>query len=187
MQNVLLSLFAGLVLLIGADAAGVNQIETPRMRRFGPAEGLPSGKLELVQQSFDPSQLAQELADFMHPIAEARGLRFHYRNQLLAHLVVLGDATRVRQILINLLGNAIKFAERGEVALLISQHGGNLRFKVRDSGPGIRHRAGAAQTLVSALRTGRRRAHQFALPRQRFGAGDLPGAHRGDEGQDSHA
>uniref|UniRef100_UPI00131F4531 ligand-binding sensor domain-containing protein n=2 Tax=Xanthomonas fragariae TaxID=48664 RepID=UPI00131F4531 len=42
MQNVLLSLFAGLVLLIGADAAAVNQIETPRMRRFGPAEGLPS-------------------------------------------------------------------------------------------------------------------------------------------------
>ncbi|SMQ94357.1 ligand-binding sensor domain-containing protein [Xanthomonas fragariae] len=98
---------------------------------------IEAGKLELVRQPFDPSQLAQELADFMHPIAEARGLRFHYRNQLPAHLVVLGDATRVRQILINLLGNAIKFAERGEVALLISQHGDNLRFKVRDSGPGI--------------------------------------------------
>ena len=99
--------------------------------------GSRPGKLELVQQPFDPSQLAQELADFMHPIAEARGLRFHYRNQLPAHLVVLGGATRVRQILINLLGNAIKFAERGEVALLITQHGDNLRFKVRDSGPGI--------------------------------------------------
>lgn len=98
---------------------------------------IEAGKLELVQQPFEPSQLAQELADFMHPIVEARGLRFHYRNQLPAAPVVVGDATRVRQILINLLGNAIKFAERGEVGLTVSQHGDCLRFKVRDSGPGI--------------------------------------------------
>lgn len=98
---------------------------------------IEAGKLELVQQPFEPSQLTQELADFMHPIVEARGLRFHYRNQLPAALVVVGDATRVRQILINLLGNAIKFAERGEVGLTVSQHGDCLRFKVRDSGPGI--------------------------------------------------
>ncbi|MCE4370259.1 ATP-binding protein [Xanthomonas hortorum pv. hederae] len=98
---------------------------------------IEAGKLELVQQPFDPAQLTQELADFMHPISEARGLRFHYRNQLPAQLVVLGDATRVRQILINLLGNAIKFSERGEVSLTVSQHGEVLRFKVRDSGPGI--------------------------------------------------
>ncbi|PPT77013.1 histidine kinase [Xanthomonas arboricola pv. populi] len=98
---------------------------------------IEAGKLELVQQPFDPGQLTQELADFMHPISEARGLRFHYRNQLPVPLVVLGDATRVRQILINLLGNAIKFSERGEVSLTVSQHAELLRFKVRDSGPGI--------------------------------------------------
>ncbi|SBV50420.1 histidine kinase/response regulator hybrid protein [Xanthomonas bromi] len=98
---------------------------------------IEAGKLELVQQPFDPAQLTQELADFMHPIADTRGLRFEYRNRLPAPLMVVGDATRVRQILINLLGNAIKFAERGEVSLTLSQHGDNLRFKVRDTGPGI--------------------------------------------------
>ncbi|WP_349655742.1 ATP-binding protein [Xanthomonas sp. 10-10] len=98
---------------------------------------IEAGKLELVPQPFDPSQLTQELADFMRPIVEARGLRFHYRNQLPATLSVSGDATRVRQILINLLGNAIKFVERGEVGLSVSRHGDCLRFKVRDSGPGI--------------------------------------------------
>ncbi|MCC4602513.1 response regulator [Xanthomonas campestris pv. badrii] len=98
---------------------------------------IEAGKLELVQQPFDPSQLTQELADFMHPIVEARGLQFRYRNQLPSGLMVVGDATRVRQILINLLGNAIKFAERGEVGLSVAQHGEFLRFKVRDSGPGI--------------------------------------------------
>ena len=98
---------------------------------------IEAGKLELMRQPFDPAQLTQELADFMHPIAEARGLRFQYRNQLLAPLVVVGDATRVRQILINLLGNAIKFTERGEVSLTLSQHADTLRFKVRDAGPGI--------------------------------------------------
>ncbi|MBO9953371.1 ATP-binding protein, partial [Xanthomonas phaseoli] len=60
-----------------------------------------------------------------------------YRNRLSTHVMVVGDATRVRQILINLLGNAIKFAERGEVSLTVSQHGDALRFKVRDTGPGI--------------------------------------------------
>ncbi|MGS0603551.1 ATP-binding protein [Xanthomonas oryzae pv. oryzicola] len=98
---------------------------------------IEAGKLELMQQAFDPAQLAQELADFMHPIADARGLRFLYRNRLPTQLVVMGDATRVRQILINLLGNAIKFAERGDVSLTLSQHGDTLRFKVRDAGPGI--------------------------------------------------
>ncbi|WP_372173650.1 ATP-binding protein [Xanthomonas euvesicatoria] len=98
---------------------------------------IEAGKLELAQQPFDPAQLTQELADFMHPIADARGLRLEYRNQLPPHVVVVGDATRVRQILINLLGNAIKFAERGEVSLTVSQHGDALRFKVRDTGPGI--------------------------------------------------
>ncbi|CCG39142.1 HSP90-like ATPase family protein [Xanthomonas citri pv. mangiferaeindicae LMG 941] len=70
----------------------------------------------------------------MHSIADARGLRLECRNQLPTHAVVVGDATRVRQILINLLGNAIKFADRGEVSLTVSQHGDALRLTVRDGG-----------------------------------------------------
>ncbi|SON93862.1 Two-component system sensor histidine kinase-response regulator hybrid protein (fragment) [Xanthomonas citri pv. fuscans] len=112
------------------------------------------------------------------PVADARGLRFEYRNQLPTHVVVVGDATRVRQILINLLGNAIKFADRGEVSLTVSQHGDALRFTVRE---GSWHRAGTAEAIVPALRTRRGCAHQFARRRQRAWAGDLPGTHRGDE------
>ncbi|OQP78960.1 hypothetical protein IB69_007520 [Xanthomonas citri] len=93
-------------------------------------------------------------------------------------MVVVGDATRVRQILINLLGNAIKFADRGEVSLTVSQHGDALRFTVRE---GAWHRAGTAEAIVPALRTRRGCAHQFARRRQRAWAGDLPGTHRGDE------
>ncbi|OOW86557.1 hypothetical protein Xvtw_10935 [Xanthomonas campestris pv. vitiswoodrowii] len=73
----------------------------------------------------------------MHSIADARGLRLECRNQLPTHAVVVGDATRVRQILIHLLDNAIKFADRGEVSLTVSQHGDALRLTVRDRGPGI--------------------------------------------------
>lgn len=70
----------------------------------------------------------------MRSIADARGLRLECRNQLPTHVVVVGDATRVRQILIHLLGNAIKFADRGEVSLTVSQHGDALRLTVRDGG-----------------------------------------------------
>ncbi|KAB7772163.1 hybrid sensor histidine kinase/response regulator [Xanthomonas maliensis] len=98
---------------------------------------IEAGRLELVQQPFDPAQLCQELAEFLQPIAHARGLEFRYRNRLPEGVIVLGDATRVRQILINLLGNAIKFTERGEVGLSVELHGERLRFKVRDSGPGV--------------------------------------------------
>lgn len=146
---------------------------------------IEAGKLELVQQPFDPAQLTQELADFMHPISEARGLRFHYRNQLPAQLVVLGDATRVRQILINLLGNAIKFSERGEVSLTVSRHGEVLRFKVRDSGPGI----GPEQQKRLFQRF---EQADGARTSARYGGSGLGLAicqepHRGDEGHDSRA
>ncbi|WP_425511941.1 ATP-binding protein [Xanthomonas axonopodis] len=114
----------------------------------------------------------------MRSIADARGLRLECRNQLPTHVVVVGDATRVRQILIHLLGNAIKFADRGEVSLTVSQHGDALRLKVRD---GAWHRAGTAEAIVPALRTGRRCAHRFARRRRRARAGDLSGTHRGDE------
>ena len=75
----------------------------------------------------------------MEPMAERRGLAFEGDAQALLGVQVNGDAMRLRQILMNLLGNAIKFTERGEVRLAVqlSDGGAGIVFEVTDTGPGI--------------------------------------------------
>ncbi|WP_434027510.1 ATP-binding protein [[Pseudomonas] boreopolis] len=100
---------------------------------------IEAGKLELEHKPFALRQVLEELADFMEPIAQSRGLAFERALDVPADLVVEGDATRLRQVLMNLLGNAIKFTERGSVGLAAAQDDarGTLRFAVSDTGPGI--------------------------------------------------
>ena len=52
-------------------------------------------------------------------------------------LVVSGDAARLRQVLLNLAGNAVKFTDHGGVAVEVENAGNTIRFWVRDTGPGI--------------------------------------------------
>jgi len=100
---------------------------------------IESGRLELDLQPFSVRQLLGEVEALMAPLAEGRGLRFQLEVGLIGDITANGDATRVRQILLNLLGNAIKFTERGVVALKMSTLGTHkgLRFEVADTGPGI--------------------------------------------------
>jgi signal transduction histidine kinase/CheY-like chemotaxis protein len=102
---------------------------------------IESGRFELSPAPFDVRQLVEGSVAIVAPRARAKGIQL--RTTLAADVPgqVLADATRVRQVLINLIGNAIKFTERGEVALDIrttSVSGGDaLAFVVRDTGIGI--------------------------------------------------
>ena len=72
------------------------------------------------------------------PLARKRGLRFVAVVARDAPLVLRGDAMRIKQVLFNLLGNAIKFTGQGEVGLhAVAMDGGGLRFTVDDTGPGM--------------------------------------------------
>jgi len=99
---------------------------------------IEAGKLELQQVEFDLHALVGDVAALMGPVAGKRGLAF--RDGIAAGVprVVRGDPLRLRQILLNLLGNAIKFTEAGYVSLhaqpLAPQ---GLRLVVGDTGPGI--------------------------------------------------
>jgi PAS domain S-box-containing protein len=85
----------------------------------------------------DVAALAREAVTAVEPLAEQKGLRFDLRVPD-GVIVANTDPTWVRQVLINLLGNAIKFTERGHVSLeLIVQDDSMLRFVVGDSGIGI--------------------------------------------------
>ncbi len=100
---------------------------------------IEAGRLDLVQQPFDLSQLLIEVKRLMAPLAQRRGLTFEFDNQLPARISVSGDAVRLRQILLNLIGNAIKFTSEGSVTLRAQVLAGNhgLRFDISDTGPGI--------------------------------------------------
>ena len=101
-----------------------------------------AGKLELESESFDLLELVEDLASLHAPGAQRRGIR------MIAHVDariperVVGDALRVRQVLTNLVGNALKFTESGEVfvaARLTEECDARLciRFDVVDTGIGV--------------------------------------------------
>ncbi|KAB8166920.1 response regulator [Lysobacter maris] len=99
---------------------------------------IESGKLELVIAPFEPQRLLREVVGLNAPLARAKGLEFvsGFGEDLPSRLN--GDAKRVRQILLNLLGNAIKFTEVGHVGLHVARDAdGALRFMVEDTGPGL--------------------------------------------------
>ncbi|WP_236611625.1 ligand-binding sensor domain-containing protein, partial [Xanthomonas vasicola] len=100
---------------------------------------IESGRLELDLQPFSVRQLLAEIEALMAPLAQERGLRFSQEIGLLGDITASGDCTRIRQILLNLLNNAIKFTERGVVGLELTTLGSyqGLRFEVADTGPGI--------------------------------------------------
>ena len=99
---------------------------------------IEAGKLELSTADFALRPLLDEVAGLMAPVAERKGLAFVEHVAADVPAALHGDRTRIQQILLNLLGNAIKFTEAGHVALetfaLVPQ---GLRFVVADSGPGL--------------------------------------------------
>ncbi len=81
---------------------------------------IESGKLQLSDEAFDPHSLVADVVALMAPLARRRGLDFHVDVAADLPPGLRGDPSRVRQILLNLLGNAIKFTERGEVRLRVA-------------------------------------------------------------------
>ncbi|MGE3142392.1 MAG: ATP-binding protein [Hyphomonadaceae bacterium] len=99
---------------------------------------LEAGRIALEEAPFDPEATMQAVAELLSPKAHAKGLEIAVTVHAGAPARVLGDDGRLRQILFNLAGNAVKFTERGGVLLELSQPAPGLaRFSVSDTGPGI--------------------------------------------------
>jgi len=103
---------------------------------------IEAGKLELETVGFTPVTLAEEALRPFQLRARQKGLRLLLYTDPGIPPQLLGDPGRLRQILLNLLGNALKFTERGEVRLSISMERATrlhqrLRFQVTDTGVGI--------------------------------------------------
>lgn len=102
---------------------------------------LESGEIRLHEQSFSPERILQSVRDALLPRAQEKRLMLLLEMpQNLPRLQ--GDQVRWKQILLNLVGNAIKFSQRGEIRILVSWHPhdgapGLLVVRVSDEGPGI--------------------------------------------------
>ncbi len=101
-----------------------------------------AGKLELVREPLDPVYLGQDVTALYSEEAGRKGLALKLRADAGISRRLLGDPARLRQILLNLISNAIKFTDQGQVSLdidKIEQRDGiqRLRFTVQDSGIGI--------------------------------------------------
>ncbi|MCW2833028.1 MAG: multi-sensor hybrid histidine kinase, partial [Nocardioides sp.] len=101
---------------------------------------IDAGKIELETSPFALAECVESAVDLVAPQAAAQGLELMYVADEDCPGVVLGDLTRVRQILVNLLTNAVKFTAVGEVVLRVSvdEGSGELWFQVKDTGMGIR-------------------------------------------------
>ncbi|MEM9053801.1 MAG: ATP-binding protein [Pseudomonadota bacterium] len=98
---------------------------------------LDAGAIDLSEDVFRPSALAREVVELLSPRAHARNLDLALRCQLDRSLTIKGDSGKIRQILFNLIGNALKFTEAGAILVDLKYQGGHLRFGIYDTGPGI--------------------------------------------------
>ncbi len=102
---------------------------------------IESGRVEIVDEAVSVSRLSETMFALFHKSAEQRGLDFQTRIDPRVPDRFLGDIARLRQVLMNLIGNAIKFTEAGEVRLELELDSSGprpvLEFHVRDTGRGI--------------------------------------------------
>ncbi|MGE0859803.1 MAG: response regulator [Gammaproteobacteria bacterium] len=103
---------------------------------------IEAGKLEIQHTVFDLRQLVEDTVAFFAEQAQRKHLALHADFPPGAHAAYRGDPDRIRQVLMNLVGNALKFTERGEVLLKVlpgarTDDREHLRFEVRDTGIGI--------------------------------------------------
>jgi PAS domain S-box-containing protein len=111
---------------------------------------IEAGKLEIESADFEPRATLDDVTELLAHRARAKGLALECRVDAQVPVCLRGDAMRLRQILVNLIGNAVKFTERGGIVVEVScddtdRHPGTgapgeactLRFSVADTGIGI--------------------------------------------------
>jgi PAS domain S-box-containing protein len=108
---------------------------------------IEAGRLELERQPFDLRQCVESALELVSAAAAEKGLDVVYAVDPEAPVAIIGDVTRLRQVLLNLLNNAVKFTHQGEVVLTVqaarvpsgdgraARH--RIEFEVRDTGIGI--------------------------------------------------
>ncbi|RYY03915.1 MAG: response regulator [Gammaproteobacteria bacterium] len=114
---------------------------------------IEAGALHFRQDYFDLRQELNDIVSIMRTKAIAKGLVLDYDIQLPATAIVKSDRQKIGQIILNLVGNAIKFTHTGSVSLQVHMDATGILFTITDTGPGIA--AQELQLLFAAFRQGK--------------------------------
>lgn len=98
---------------------------------------IEAGQMEIHPAPHELGEIIEEVVRVMRPLAEKKGLYLDVSCSP-GLGIINADRKRLEQVLLNLLGNAVKFTDEGGVRLECSREEGKVRFSVRDTGPGIR-------------------------------------------------
>ena len=98
---------------------------------------LEAGKMDLHPVTFNPYELFEHIYTSFLPIAEKKRLELIFQAELSRNLNLEGDPFRIRQIAENLLSNALKFTEKGNITLHVTYKGNQFQFHVSDTGCGM--------------------------------------------------
>jgi CheY-like chemotaxis protein/anti-sigma regulatory factor (Ser/Thr protein kinase) len=101
---------------------------------------IEAGKLDLEARPFTLASMIEEAVELMAPRAQAKGIEIASFVDERVPTQVVGDVARLRQVILNLIGNAIKFTEKGGVAVTVEpgNHENEITFEVRDTGIGLK-------------------------------------------------
>ncbi len=97
---------------------------------------IEAGKIEVSLTDFDMIAVIREVVALVGPAAARKSLSVVMDGPEI--LSMKSDQRRIRQVLVNLVGNAVKFTEQGEVRVSVSENNGTVQISVQDTGPGIR-------------------------------------------------
>lgn len=98
---------------------------------------IEAGRIDLADEPFEIEALVQGVAELLGPRAQDKGIEIACYVGADVPATVRGDRDRLRQVLFNLAGNAVKFTQAGGVGVSVETKGGKLVFTVQDTGPGI--------------------------------------------------
>ncbi len=98
---------------------------------------IEAGKLTLEEKPFEPLQLLEDISSTFTIQAKAKNLEFIFEKAANLPQYALADANKLRQVLVNLIGNAIKFTSKGKIILRVSWKEDIANFEVEDTGVGI--------------------------------------------------
>ncbi|MDX7950137.1 ATP-binding protein [Lichenihabitans sp. Uapishka_5] len=98
---------------------------------------IEAGRLDLAQDWFNLADLIAGVVELLGPKAQNKGLEIAAHIDRALPSQIFGDVARLRQVLLNLAGNAVKFTNTGGIGLRVERDGDRMHFSVSDTGPGV--------------------------------------------------